>query len=144
MDQAEARLFKGKITIKYYEGKTRKAKKYMGWSIKSVQRWLDEIRTGEKYKDKRSERKSRILREDVGGRRESILRIIDPKTQADPAVKTKKLYLKISARAVRDELIKRGEEAPSERSMWRILNRMWYTLKAVKKASPLKKNTRNG
>ena len=74
---------------------------------------------------------------------EDIREIAEPKTQADPELKSNRRYTNLSAGEVRQALIEhknwRAEDLPSERSLRRILNRMNYRLKRIQKGRPLKK-----
>jgi hypothetical protein len=69
--------------------------------------------------------------------------MVDMKSQADPKFQSTFLYARVSARAVREELVKtKGyDEAklPSRETIGAVLNRMGYRLKKTQKTKPLKK-----
>ena len=69
--------------------------------------------------------------------------IVEPRTQADPELKSARRYTNLSAaevlEALREQKHYRAEDLPSERSMRDILNRMNYRLKRIQKCKPLKK-----
>jgi hypothetical protein len=68
--------------------------------------------------------------------------IVEPHTQADPELKSSRLYTNLSAGEVRQVLLEEGyseEQVPSERTLRDILNRMNYRLKRIRKGKPLKK-----
>jgi hypothetical protein len=71
-----------------------------------------------------------------------IRAIVEPHTQADPELKSSRLYTNLSAAEVRRALIGKGYAAqglPSERTLRDILNRLNYRLKRIRKGKPLKK-----
>ena len=69
--------------------------------------------------------------------------IVEPRTQADPELKSARRYTNLSAAevlaALREQKHDSVEDLPSERSMRDILNRMNYRLKRIQKGKPLKK-----
>ena len=76
------------------------------------------------------------------GLKSDIEDIISEDTQIDPALKTQKCYVKVTAKHIRKELILKKEYSPEnfcKRSINNILNRLGYTLKKVLKTKPLKK-----
>src|SRR5260370_41689691 len=71
-----------------------------------------------------------------------IQAIVEPKTQADPELKSSRRYTNLSAKEVREALLAKGygeKEVPAERTLRDILNRMNYRLKRIQKGKPLKK-----
>ncbi|HVE90980.1 MAG TPA: ISAzo13 family transposase, partial [Actinomycetota bacterium] len=71
-----------------------------------------------------------------------IRAIAEPRSYADPSLKSARRYTHLSAAEVRTALIARGHaeaDLPAERTMRDILNRMNYRLKRIRKGKPLKK-----
>ena len=71
-----------------------------------------------------------------------IRAIVEPRTQADPELKSSRRYTNLSAKEVRQALLAKGyreEKVPAERTLRDILNRMNYRLKRIQKGKPLKK-----
>ena len=71
-----------------------------------------------------------------------IRAIVEPRTQADPELKSSRRYTTLSAKEVRQALLAKGYRAvdvPAERTLRDILNRMNYRLKRIQKGKPLKK-----
>jgi len=64
--------------------------------------------------------------------------IVEPKTQADPELKSTRQYTNMTAAEVRQALIEQKgyseEQLPSERTFRTILNRMNYRLKRIQKS----------
>lgn len=143
----EKRAFMAKITIDMLNGSERKAEREFGWWREAVKMGMNElesnIRCVENYKfrgAKRTELKNPQLAKD-------IREIVEPCSQADPTFHTTLAYTRITAKGVREMLIKQKgyQEAdlPCQSSFNNILNRMGYSLKRVRKCKPLKKDTRN-
>ena len=67
---------------------------------------------------------------------------MEPHTQADPELKSSRRYTNLSAKELREALLAKGyaeADAPKERTLRNILNRMNYRLKRIQKGRPLKK-----
>jgi hypothetical protein len=68
--------------------------------------------------------------------------IVDPETQADPTLKSERLYTRLSAAQVRRQLIKQkgytDEQLPTAEVIRQRLNEMKYRLRRVVKAKPQK------
>ena len=72
-----------------------------------------------------------------------IREIVAPQTQADPTLKSQRLYTRISAAEVRRQLIEQkgycDEELPTAEVIRQRLNEMNYRLRRVVKAKPQQK-----
>ena len=71
-----------------------------------------------------------------------IKAIAEAESQTDPTFKTTRLYMRLSAAAVRKQLIEQkysDEELPCEETIRTKLNDLGYHLKKVKKSKPIKK-----
>jgi hypothetical protein len=70
--------------------------------------------------------------------------LVEPKSQADPKFQTPLAYTRITAKAVRQQLLANaaGDErhVPAERTVHDILNRLGYRLRRVQKTKPKKKS----
>lgn len=68
--------------------------------------------------------------------------IVEPKSHSDPEMNSERVYTNMTSKEVRQALLNKGyteEEAPAERTIRDILNRMNYRLKRVQKSKPIKK-----
>jgi hypothetical protein len=138
----QRRLFMAEVATQLCEGSARQAERRFGWGRQTVQTGLHEakgrIRCVENFTakgQKRSEDKNPQLAMDIRA-------IVEPHTQADPELKSSRLYANLSAAEVLQALIDKGhavESLPSERAMRDVLNRMGYRIKRIKKGKPLKK-----
>ena len=134
------RDFMAKVSEDYFAGSARKAETVFGWSRKSVQLGLHERRTGLRCLDNygaRGRHKSEVMLPNLT---EDISAMVDMKSQADPKFQSTFLYARVSARAVREELVKtKGyDEAklPSRETIGAVLNRMGYRLKKHNRQNP--------
>jgi hypothetical protein len=129
-----------KVAEDYFAGSARKAETVFGWSRKRVQLGLNERHTGLRCLDNygaRGRHKSEIMLPNLT---EDISAMVDMQSQADPKFQSTFLYTRVSARGVREELVKtKGyDEAklPSGETIGAVLNRMGYRLKKHKRQNP--------
>ena len=131
------RAFMAKVTEDYFEGSARKAERYLGWSRSSVQLGLHERRTGITCVDNYQARGRQRIETKLPNLAADIRELVDGQAQADPKYQSTFYYTRVSARAVREELIEvkdyREEELPTRQTIGNLLNRMGYRLKKHKK-----------
>jgi len=74
---------------------------------------------------------------------DDIRDIVEPGAHVDATLRTPRMYIKLTARRVRTQLIEQKnyqeEELPKQRTINTILNKLGYHLRKVKKNKPLKK-----
>ncbi len=139
----QRRLYQAEVATQLCEGNPRQAERRFGWGRATVQKGLDETSHGMRCAEdfagrgrQRSEAKRPQLAADIRA-------IVEPHTQADPELKSKRRYTNLSAAEVLEALKSQKGYAeadlPKERTMRDILNRMNYRLKRIQKAKPLKK-----
>lgn len=138
----ERRLFIAEVTVELCEGNARLSETRFGWGRETASKGMQELCDN-----------VRIKRAPGGGRPSweqrhpqlavDIRAIVEPKTQADPELKSSRRYTNLSAAEVRKALLEekgyRDEDVPAERTLRDILNRMNYRLKRIQKGRPLKK-----
>ena len=139
----EHRSFIAEVTEVLCDGSVRRAERQFGWGRETIQKGLHERRSGLQCLDNAAAR-GRLRWEVENPQRAADIRaIVEPKTQADPELKSARRYTNLSAaevlEALREQKHYRAEDLPSERSMRDILNRMNYRLKRIQKGKPLKK-----
>ncbi len=137
------RAYQADITMEYFDGSAFKAEREMGWGRESVTKGLKEAHSGIRCIDNfqgRGRKKSEDLNPEL---KEDIISIVEPQTQADPAMKSSLTYTRITGKALRKALIDEkgydAEDLPSENTLINMLNRMGYNLKRVLKSKPVKK-----
>ncbi|RJS72924.1 hypothetical protein CW714_03925 [Methanophagales archaeon] len=130
------------ITIELLDGNARKAERVFGWGRATVKKGMRELATGIKCIDNYSARGKKKAEEKIPQLVDDIRAITDPKSQADPIFQTPFVYIRITAKAVRQALIgEKGytdDELPCENTIGNILNRLGYRLKRIQKTKPLK------
>ena len=134
------RDFMAKVTEDYLDGSARRAETVFGWNRHSVQLGLHERRSGIVCVDNYRARGRDKSEEKLPNLEADIRSLVDQHTQADPKFQSTFAYARISARAVREALVKEKgyleTELPNRQTIGTILNRMGYRLKKHKKLNP--------
>ena len=112
----------------------------LGWSRDTISKGLKELKNGLICYDNYAARGRKRAESQLPNLLSDIRAIADQHSQTDPSFKSSRLYLRLSAAAVRKQLIKqkgyRDEALPSQEVIRQRLNELGYTLKAVKKVNP--------
>lgn len=136
------RLFQAEVAAALCGGSARRAERRFGWGRDAVGTGLHELASGIRCVDNFSAR-GRVRTEDADPALAADIRtLVEPRTHADPELKTDRRYTDLAAREVLARLRTRGyaeADLPSERTMRDILNRMGDRLARVRKGRPLKK-----
>lgn len=138
----EKRRFMAETTNALGIGGQSKAENLLGWCRNTIRKGQHEVRTKITCIDNFKNRGRKPIEVHLPGLIDKIHEIVADKTQADPDLKTDKLYAKITAKEVRNRLIDSGytdDELPSESTLGRKLNAIGYSLKRVQKVKPEKK-----
>jgi len=138
----QRRQFQAEVTLQYCQGSARHAERVFGWGRDAVHTGLNELRTGIRCLDNCSDRGRHKTEEQHPVLVEQIHAIVEPKSQADPKFQTPLAFTRLTAKAVRAELVRllgSEQQVPAERTLHDILNRMGYRLRRVRKAKPQKK-----
>jgi transposase len=136
------REFMAEMTLRFCDGSARKAETMFGWGRAAVNTGLNEKRTGIRCLDNFPARGRHKTEEQTPLLTEEIKRIVEPQSQADPKFQTTLAFTRITARAVRNELLKNAElkaVVPCRQIVGEILHRLGYRLRRVLKARPEKK-----
>lgn len=140
---ADRREFMAKTTQELFDGSARKAESEMGWGRETVKKGLRESATGILCIDNYKARGRQRIEEKSPDLEKDIRELLEPKSQADPQLKNSLAYTRITAKAVLKALVTekgyKEDELPSRRTMNRILDRLGYNRKRVKKTEPVKK-----
>ena len=127
---------------RYCGGSARHAETVFGWGRAAVETGLNELRSGircEEADHLRGRKKTEELCPEI---EEHVRRLVDPQSQADPKFQTTRAFTRITARAVREALQSQPEVkdfVPGRQTVGRLLNRLGYRLRRVRKARPEKK-----
>lgn len=140
---AKRRAFQAQVTLDYLDGSARRAERVFGWSRKTVELGLNELRTGITCVDNYSQRGNRKTEEKLPQLEQDIRSLAEPESQVDPKFQSPFQYTRMTAKAMRQALIdKKGwkdEDLPCENTIGNILNRLGYRLRRVQKAKPVKR-----
>lgn len=140
---AKKREYIAEVAIEFCDGNARKAERIFGWGRETINKGIRELQTGIKCQDDYAARGNKKTEEKIPQLAQDIREIVDPKSQADPRLKTSFAYTRITAKAVRQALIDQkgysDDQLPCENTIGEILNRLGYRLRRVQKAKPLKK-----
>ncbi|MGQ0600764.1 MAG: ISAzo13-like element transposase-related protein [Anaerolineales bacterium] len=137
------RLFIAEVTLTLCAGNCRCSEERFGWGRATAEQGLRERASGVRCLENFSARRRPSWEERHPQLAADIQAIVEPKTQADPELKSSRRYTNLSAGEVRQALIDhkgyRQQDVPAERTMRNILNRMNYRLKRIQKGKPLRK-----
>jgi hypothetical protein len=136
------RLFIAEVTLTLCEGNARRSEERFGWGRATAEKGLRERASGVRCLENFAARRRPSWEERHPQLTVDIQAIVEPKTQADPELKSSRRYTNLSAGEVRQALLAKGyreQDVPAERTMRNILNRMNYRLKRIQKGKPLKK-----
>lgn len=119
------------------------AERELGWNRGTIRKGMQEVISGCPIQDAFSRRGRKRVEETLPNLLADIRAIVDPHTQADPSLKSERLYTRISASEVRRQLILqkgyRDDDLPTSEVIRQRLNEMNYRLRRVIKAKPQKK-----
>ncbi|NTU53693.1 MAG: transposase [Chlorobiaceae bacterium] len=138
----ERRQAMGDVVLTILDGKPRVAENEFGWNRSAVMTGIKEFETGitcindlsERHKPRAEEKNPALL--------ESIRKIMEPQSHADPQLCTTLLYTNMTAQSVYEALLSEGwseSSLPSVRTISNILNRQQYRLRSVQKTMVEKK-----
>jgi hypothetical protein len=137
------RQFQAEVAGQYCQGSARQAEQLFGWGRDAVETGLNELRTGIRCLDifsARGRHKAEQLDPTLVDR---IHAIVEPDSQADPKFQTPLAFTRVTAKAVREQLLAENAatplSVPAERTLYDILNRLGYCLRRVRKTKPPKK-----
>jgi transposase len=140
---AKRRAYQAEITDEFFGGSVRRAEKEMGWGRETVRKGMREAETGILCYDNFRGRGRKKTEEKLPDMEKDIRDIAEPHAHSDPDFRNAFLYIKITAKAVREALIREkgyeNGELPSENTIGNMPNRMGYSLKRVLKIKPVKK-----
>ena len=140
---SERRQFMAKVVKGLGVGGQTQAERELGWNRGTIRKGMKELTSGIAIKDAFERRGRKRIESKLSNLLEDIRAIVDPHSQADPSLKSKRLYTRLSAAEVRRQLIEqkgyRDEELPTAEVIRQRLNEMNYRLRRVVKAKPQKR-----
>lgn len=137
---SERRLFMAQVVKGLGQGGQRRAESELGWNRRTIRKGRRELESGFRCQDNFSARGRKPVEQHLPQLLDDIKAIAEAESQTDPTFKTTRLYIRLSAAEVRNQLIKhkgyRDEQLPSAETVRAKLNELGYHLRKVKKASP--------
>jgi hypothetical protein len=137
------RQFMAKVVQGLGMGGQTLAEQELGWNRGTIRKGMAELTSGIAFKDQFHLRGRHRIEDKLPQLLGDIRAIVEPHTQADPSLRSERLYTRISAAEVRRQLIvQKGyqdEELPSCEVIRQKLNEMNYCLRRVVKAKPQKR-----
>ena len=137
------RFFQAQVVKLLGKGGQRRAEKELEWNRGTIRKGMHELESGIRCEDAFSARGRKPAEEHLPNLLEDIKAIMDAQSQTDPTFKTTRLFARVSARAVREQLIKQQgyseQELPCEETIRVKINQLGYRLRSVQKSRPKKK-----
>ena len=110
------RAFEAQVTLDYLDGNIWKAERVFGWSHKTVELGLNELRTGITCMDNFSARGNRKTEAKSPELEADIRALAGPESQTDPKFQSPFLYTRMTAKAVRDATENGAADTEQQRS----------------------------
>ena len=138
------RVFMANVVNAYGRGAQTEAEKVLGWCRTTIRKGQCEVKSKINCIDNFCARGRKKAEEKNPKLLEHIRQVVDNEIQADPAMNSERVYIRMTANAVRKQLKKRFEytddELPARITVSRKLNQMGYFLKKVRKTIPKKRS----
>ena len=140
---SERRVFMARVVKMLGPGGQRRAEAELGWDRDTIRKGTHELESGFRCYDNYSGRGRKRAEELWPELLDDIKAIVDEQSQTDPSFKTTRLYTRMSAAEVRQQLIEQkgyqAAELPTEETIRSKLNELGYYPDRVQKSQPLKK-----
>ena len=137
------RVFMARVVKSLGKGGQRRAEIELRWNRRTIRKGTHELESGFRCYDNFAGRGRKLVEQHLPNLLSDIKAIADAESQTDPTFKTTRLYIRLSAVAVREQLIKQkgysDEALPCADTIRTKLNELGYHPKKVKKSQPLKK-----
>ena len=133
------RLYMARVVKALGRGSQSFAHQEFGWDRNTIRKGTRELETGLSCYDNYAARGRKRAEEYLPNLLEDMRVIADQHSQTDPKFQSNRLYLRLSAASVRQQLIEQkeytDEQLPSEEVIRQRLNELGYSLKRVKKVN---------
>jgi len=143
---SDRRLFMARTVKLLGRGGQRRAEQELGWNRVTVRKGMRELESGIVCLDAFSQRGRLRAEERLPHLLEDIKALVDAQSQTDPRFRTQRLYTRLSAAAVRQQLIEqkgyREDEVPAIRTLNDKLKDLGYRPTRVAKCRPKKRSRR--
>ena len=133
------RLYMARVVKALGRGGQWFASQAFGWDRNTIRKGSRELETGFRCYDNYAARGRQRAEERLPQLLHDLRAIADQHSQADPKFQSRRLYLRLSAASVRQQLIEQkgytDDQLPSEEVIRQRLNELGYSLKRVKKVN---------
>ncbi len=138
------RRFQAQTVLELGHGGSLLVQKELGWDRGTIRKGIKELKSGITCIDNYSARGRKKIEKDLPSLLSDIKSLVDSQSQIDPSFKSDRLYTRLSAAEIRNQLIKQfgytNKELPTSETIRIKLNELKYSLKRVAKIKP-KKNS---
>lgn len=133
------RLFMAETVREFGPGGQSLAERELGWNRGTIRKGMHEINAGVECVDAFCLRGRKPSEKHLPNLLDDIRDIVEHHAQVDATLRTPRLYIKLTARQVRTQLMEqknyKDEDLPKRRTISTILNRLGYRLRKVKKTN---------
>lgn len=140
---SERRLFMARVVKMLGRGGQLYAEVEMNWNRRTIRKGTKELESNTVNKDNFKARGRKRAEEHLPNLLIDIKELVDGWSQTDATFRTTRLYTRITAKEVRQQLIKQkgysDEELPSKMTISTKMNDLGYRLRTVKKSQPKQK-----
>lgn len=140
---ATKRRFIAQTVVALGDGGQSRAERELGWNRVTIGKGIKELNSGITCVDNYSGRGRKKAEEHLPNLLEDIKNLVDSQSQIDPSFKSQRLYTRLTAAEVRQQLMEKfgytDVELPSSETIRVKLNGLGYRLKRVAKIQPQKK-----
>lgn len=139
----QRRLFMARTVKGLGRGGLKYAREQLGWDKNTIWKGQNELRTGIECLDAFHLRGRKSAETHLPNLLQDIKEIVDTQSQTDATFATERLYTRLSAAEVRQQLIQQkgyqDTELPTAKTIGCKLNELGYHLKTVVKSKPKKR-----
>jgi len=143
---SERRLFLARTVKLLGWGGQRRAERVLGWNRHTILKGMHELESGITCLDAFTQRGRLRAEERLPHLLDDITALVDAQSQTDPRFRTDRLYTRLSAAVVRQQLIDQkgyaADEVPAVRTINGKLNDLGYRPATVAKCRPKKRSRR--
>jgi hypothetical protein len=143
---SDRRLFMARTVQLLGPGGQRLAERELSWNRLTIRKGIHELASGITCVDACGLRGRMRSEEHLPDLLDDIKALVDAQCQTDPTFKTQRLYTRLTAATVREQLIKqkgyRSRELPTEETIRCKMHQLGYHLTKVQKCKPKKRSSR--
>jgi hypothetical protein len=143
LKSSDRRLFMARTVQLLGPGGQREAERVLGWSRVTIRKGIHELTSGIRCVDYFSGRGRKPSEAHLPALLSDIRSIVDAQSQTDPSFRSQRLYTRLTAEAVRSQLMKakgyEDAELPCTETIRCKMHQLGYHLRKVAKCKPKKK-----